>query len=40
MTVADPEPSPDLSAELARVFELAELADAYTLPRFEQADFT
>ena len=30
----------DLSGELAFGIELAELADAFTLPRFEQADFT
>jgi histidinol-phosphatase len=32
--------SGDLSGELAFGIELAELADAFTLPRFEQADFT
>ena len=31
---------PDLAAELALALELADLADAFTLPRFEHADFT
>ncbi len=34
--MADPEPTSDLELAL----ELADLADAFTLPRFERADFT
>ena len=30
----------DLSSELAFALDLADLADAFTLPRFEQADFS